>query len=378
MEISLSKVFHTGLFTICMALLSSQGLAGSLNIEGTGRINGNLDMVNHQIKGVAYPVAGQDAASKSYVDDQLGTSTPVKAKNPQKVALLRWYDINLAGVSVYPGTGTTPGAIAFDGENIWVANIGTDSIGIWRASDGKDMGTFTFPTVCAGVAGLAYDGGYIWVSCQGANEVRVVSAKDQSYVPFNSQFSVPQPGAIVFDGKNMWVASRGDGSIRVIDAGGRVEIQNIPGSPATPVVEMASDGSRMWVTTGAASAFVFSLSNPGGGSSIFHMSDAGAWSLAFDGTNMWITNADQDTVTVAGPGLVNLGEFGVGDQPKDLVFDGELMWVANYEGNSVSLFRTSDLSSIDTVLLGYRPVDTVFDGANVWITDYDGNQVHKH
>lgn len=71
-------------------------------------------MVNHQINAVAYPVAGQDAASKSYVDDQLGSSTSAKVQNPQKVAWLRWYGISLAEMSVYPGTGTKPGPTLFD------------------------------------------------------------------------------------------------------------------------------------------------------------------------------------------------------------------------------------------------------------------------
>jgi DNA-binding beta-propeller fold protein YncE len=362
---------------IVACLMSGQLLAGSLNVQGNGTINGDLDVVSHRIMNVADPVSNQDVATKSYVDNQSGNAGKVSL-NPDRVALLRWYDINLAKGSVAPGLGTHPGVVSFDGENIWVANVGNDRLSIWRAHDGKAVATYTFSSPCAGISGLAYDGEYMWVSCQGANQVRLVRARDFQSFAF-LDISVQQPGAIAFDGTNMWVASRADGSVRVIEASSGTEKYNIAGSAATPVIEMAFDGTYMWATTGAASVAVLPASDPNGpGAGFFMLSQAGAWSLAFDGTNMWITNEAQDTVTVAGPGLVNLGEFAVGDQPKDLVFDGDLMWVANYEGRSVTLFRTRDLSKVGTIPLDYRPFDTVFDGANVWIADYDNDRVWKH
>ncbi|WP_419619201.1 YncE family protein, partial [Thiolapillus sp.] len=166
--------------------------------------------------------------------------------------------------------------------------------------------TFTFSTVCAGIAGLAYDGEYMWVSCQGANAVRLVRVRDFQSFAFQD-VSVPGPGAIAFDGKNMWVSSS-DGSVRVIEAATGQEKYKVAGSPGNRVLEMAFDGTSIWATTGAAAVAVLPASNPNGGGSFFYLSEAGAWALAFDGTNMWITNEAHDTVTVAGPGLVNLGE----------------------------------------------------------------------
>ena len=53
--------------------------------------------------------------------------------------------------------------------------------------------------------------------------------------------------------------------------------------------------------------------------------------LAFDGTNMWVTNHGGNSVTkiqVHGPGVNILGTYSVGVQPYGIAFDGTYMWVA--------------------------------------------------
>jgi DNA-binding beta-propeller fold protein YncE len=57
--------------------------------------------------------------------------------------------------------GDNPGALAFDGANIWVANFTDGTVNKLLASTGALLGTFS---VGAGPDGLAFDGANIWVA----------------------------------------------------------------------------------------------------------------------------------------------------------------------------------------------------------------------
>ncbi len=59
--------------------------------------------------------------------------------------------------------------------------------------------------------------------------------------------------------------------------------------------------------------------------------------MAFDGANIWVTNAGSKNVTKlqASTGKV-LGTFSVGTVPTGIAFDGANIWVANYGSNTVS------------------------------------------
>ena len=43
--------------------------------------------------------------------------------NSLQIALLRWYDVNQSGIAYNAQPGSAPGAICFDGANIWVASL---------------------------------------------------------------------------------------------------------------------------------------------------------------------------------------------------------------------------------------------------------------
>src|SRR6202035_1318372 len=65
--------------------------------------------------------------------------------------------------------------------------------------------------------------------------------------------------------------------------------------------------------------------------------------VAFDGANMWVTNALANTVTkLRASDGANLGNFEVGNQPAGIAFDGANIWVANQGSNTVTELRTSD------------------------------------
>src|SRR6516165_2506174 len=78
--------------------------------------------------------------------------------NPLQIALLHWYGANQTTQFT---AGSSPSGVAFDGENIWVANNSTNRVTKLRANDGASLGSFP---VGAGPTTLAYDGANIWVA----------------------------------------------------------------------------------------------------------------------------------------------------------------------------------------------------------------------
>jgi hypothetical protein len=57
--------------------------------------------------------------------------------------------------------GSSPFAVAFDGDNMWISNFNTGKVTKVRANDGFTLGTFT---VGGGPTTLAYDGADMWGS----------------------------------------------------------------------------------------------------------------------------------------------------------------------------------------------------------------------
>jgi len=56
------------------------------------------------------------------------TGASVVGGNLERLALLRWYGANQAGIQFSVGASAAPQGIAFDGANIWVTNSGSGTV----------------------------------------------------------------------------------------------------------------------------------------------------------------------------------------------------------------------------------------------------------
>jgi DNA-binding beta-propeller fold protein YncE len=95
------------------------------------------------------------------------------------------------------------------------------------------------------------------------------------------------------------------------------------------------------------------------------------WGLAFDGENIWVTNAiiSGGTVTKlrASDGAL-LGTFPVnGASAAGITFDGENIWVASTLSSTVTKLRASDGAYLGGLIIAQDPLGITFDGANVWV-----------
>jgi hypothetical protein len=257
-----------------------------------------------------------------------------------------------------------------DGADLWVANHNSDTVSRVRASDGRLLETWTGAAGAAGVlcamgkvfiTGYANPGSLYQIDpTQPAGAVTVVSsALDQG------------PFGIAYDGQRIWTANFIAGSVSIITLHPTSVTNVIMGFTAPQ--GMIYDGSNIWVTDSAGS--VDKLDSSG---AIVQSVGVGSSPRfpGFDGTNIWVPNQFSNSVSVirasgglTGTVLATLSGNGL-NGPLQATFDGERILVTNYDGDSVSLWKASDLTPIGTFSTGANtsPFGACSDGLNMWIT----------
>ena len=99
--------------------------------------------------------------------------------------------------------------------------------------------------------------------------------------------------------------------------------------------------------------------------------------ILYDGSNVWITDhlsGGNGTLLKLDPTPSLLQTVTVGDQPTQPVFDGSSIWVPNADSDSVSVVRASSGAVLAT-LTGNglsSPFVAAFDGQRVLVTNFGG------
>src|SRR5450432_482166 len=70
-----------------------------------------------------------------------------------------------------------------------------------------------------------------------------------------------------------------------------------------------------------------------------------------------------------------LQRFPVGFEPTGLAFDGTNIWVVNQGDNTVSKLRAIDGANQGTFAVGGVPLQAAYDGINIWITNWASDTV---
>jgi hypothetical protein len=201
------------------------------------------------------------------------------------------------GVSVYASNlGAAPNGMAFDGTNLWTANIGIPnpcctpgSVSIITPQNSFPFPVTTITTGFTNPAGILYDGAHIWVTDAGAGKLLKLDASGNilQTVTVGSQPLLP-----VFDGANIWVPNSVSNSITVVQA-----------SSGNVVATIASDASNQ-------------LNSPR--------------QAAFDGERVLVTNFFGDSVTLfkaADLSFIASVKTGTGTNPIGACSDGINFWV---------------------------------------------------
>jgi hypothetical protein len=102
----------------------------------------------------------------------------------------------------------------------------------------------------------------------------------------------------------------------------------------------------------------------------------------FDGTNIWVPDQGTNAVTVVrastGSALATLTGNGL-NGPTSVAFDGERILITNQVGDSVSLWKATDLTPIGSISMGVgtQPFGVCSDGLNFWITLFNTGKLAR-
>jgi YVTN family beta-propeller protein len=263
-----------------------------------------------------------------------------------------------------PATGTSfsaggfPEALAFDGATIWSASYDGSIYGL-NAFTGAGVASYNLGMPCIGIVS---DGVYNWVLTTTALvKVKVADGTIVwTYTP-----SIQPPGSIGFDGTNIWVGVPNNGAWYLVPANATTTptptvfygpaIQSMT-SIGTSLVAGTTGGVQMFSLSGSAG---ISLNMPGN-----------HYGIAFDGTNVWVTNNGSNTVSKIQPSTMTvLATYSTGSQPYGIVFDGTTMWVSNQGSGTITGIRVADGASMGPLTAGTRPQGMAFDGVNIWVAN---------
>ncbi|MFC1957399.1 hypothetical protein ACFLX0_01075 [Chloroflexota bacterium] len=327
---------------------------GSIIYEGTGEYenahNGNIAVIfNDNYGGTeTYIIVGEVITSASSTDSTTVPPTIIPTARPAATFTLEARD---------------PRALAFDGENIWVATTGDSNVRKLDVSDGTVLGTYA---VGENPYDLLFDGENIWVACYGNDSVTKLRASDGGIL---GTFAVgKRPVALAYDGENIWVANFGDNNVMKLRAsdGTILHTYNIV-SDGDPMA-ILYDGENIWVASHWGN--ISKLRTSDASQILGYKSSGNPAALAFDGENIWVAlwhDAVVKKYQSHGVGL--LDSYQVGLLPTDLCYDGSNIWVTNNGDDTVMRMSASDGAVLDTITVGDGPVALVYDGNNIWVAN---------
>ena len=139
---------------------------------------------------------------------------------------------------------------------------------------------------------------------------------------------------------------------------------------------IAFDGTNIWVANSDDNTV--SKINLATGTRTDYPTGHGPNAIAYDGTSIWVVNASDDTVSKINPTTgTTAGTYATGNGPSFVVYDGTNIWVTNYNDGNVSKINPATGTVVDTYATGAGPQGIAFDGTNIWVTNYTDSTVSK-
>ena len=264
--------------------------------------------------------------------------------------------------------GNEPHLVAADGADLWVANKLTATVSRVRGSDGKLLENWTGATSAIGVLAAA---GKVFVTGRTSPGNLYRIDPDLAAGPVTTVASTlgNLPVGITFDGVRIWTANTGGPSVSIVTPP-TWTVTSVSGGFSQPLGALY-DGANVWITDIGAGTLLKLDAN----GAILQTVTVGANPVVpvYDGTSIWVPNSNSNSVSVVrasnGAVLATLTGNGL-DAPEFTAFDGQRVLVCSGSGDTVSLWKATDLTSLGSYGTGVDtyPNGACSDGVNFWIT----------
>jgi outer membrane lipoprotein-sorting protein len=265
--------------------------------------------------------------------------------------------------------GDDPFAVVFDGENIWVANRGSNNL-TRLALDGTLLGN---PIPAANPVALASDGaGSIWAAFAGDGSVM----KFASSGVLAGHAGGGGPVALAFAGGFLWGAL-GDGSLTKV-AADFGQPDTFPTGVASPSA-LTTDGESVWVVD-EENETVTRFRAADGTEVASGKTGADPVAIAFDAetNSLWVANLAGNSVSKLNAGdCTPVDVYQVGPAPAAVAVGTDKVWVSNSGADTITTLRGHDGAVQGTIVVGNNPGGIAYDGESLWVVSQADGTVAK-
>jgi class 3 adenylate cyclase/streptogramin lyase len=262
-----------------------------------------------------------------------------------------------------------PDDIAFDGTNLWIANVGNRTLMQVDPQGGTQVfGTPSAPT------GVAVAASKVWVTygfiSDPQRRVDVLDPADGVLSP--AGIDVPNGSyPIAADDGVLWIADPlGSTVVRHDLASGSTAIINLPVGSGPTALDVG--GGALWVAAGR-QPFVFRIDTAAPTQEVERFSTGGdiasALSVAPDGT-VWIVERETDSVLALSPKGATLVDVAVGDgcdAPNAVEATNDAIWISCSSSTNIVRLDPTNGSIIGSLAVSGDPGPMATDGTAVWV-----------
>jgi len=195
-------------------------------------------------------------------------------------------------LAAFPTPGSCPTGLAFDGDNLWIADRKSDRLYLVDPDGGDVIDSMTAPGFQ--VEGLTVEDEFLWV----------LDSEEGLIFKFNPLTGITEktlaapcqrPQGLAWDGRFLWVADYRDDRLYQVSTEDGTTITDIP-SPLRSPYGLAYDGRYLWVSDRHEDMIYMVWPEDGSVIVNFDSPSQFARGLAYDGTYLWNVDYQSDSL----------------------------------------------------------------------------------